>query len=202
MRSAFMAAPYVAVLIGLYWLHSAWLAILLYHAAIGLFIGITRPPGLLHKLKTGWHPGVGSGLSICCACAGPAFVLLWPLITDDPDSLGRILASFGLGGASLWIFALYFATVHPVIEEAFWRVGTAPNLRSITFDDLAFAGYHFLVLIQFVQPFWAVVSVVVLTSAAWLWRLAAARYGGLAVPVVSHAVSGISIMAATIFLSR
>ena len=72
----------------------------------------------------------------------------------------------------------------------------------VTFGDLAFACYHFLVLVQFVQIIWAAVSVIVLVCAAWLWRRATDRYGGLAVPVVSHAASGISIMAAALFLGR
>ena len=94
-------------------------------------------------------------------------------------------------------------TVHPVLEELFWRGGRAGARRPVPdWRDVAFAGYHVPVLWFFVGPGWVALSFVVLAAGSWLWRLADHRFGGLGVPLVSHAAADLSIMVAATLIAR
>ncbi len=66
---------------------------------------------------------------------------------------------------------------------------------------MAFAGYHVLVLVHFIRLPWAVASACVLALVAWAWRQVAMRRGGLAVPLVSHALAGLSLIAGACVLA-
>jgi hypothetical protein len=68
--------------------------------------------------------------------------------------------------------------------------------------DVAFAGYHVLVLCMFIKLPWALVSFGVLLFAAWSWRQLAARYSGLGVAIASHAVADLSVIAVAEYLIR
>lgn len=210
LRSALMAGalalPYVAVLAGLYGLRSAWAALLLYQA--GMVFGLLRgrPRLTARRLVSGWRTREGILLSLLCAGAGPILVLLWPTIATTPTALPATLAHFGLSGTSWRLFALSYVTVHPLLEEAFWRAPAPRGARRPPgFDlarDAAFAGYHGLVLIRFLHPAWALVSLVPLVLVSRRWRRTAEAQGGLAVPMVSHSVASFSTVAAVLWLLR
>ncbi|MCK4415082.1 MAG: hypothetical protein KAY32_16240 [Candidatus Eisenbacteria sp.] len=197
-----MTLPYAAVLIGLYWLGSAWVAILLYHAGMGIFLlrcgSSKQRPGLLQ----GWSAAAGTVLSVTCAGTGPLLILLWPTAAGESHNISAILAAFGLHGGAWWLFAAYYVIVHPLLEEAFWRGAQFSGHRGVALGDVAFAGYHALVLQYFLSPPWVLASVVSLLFVAWIWRRVGARYGGLAIPVVSHAAAGLSTMLAAYILAR
>jgi membrane protease YdiL (CAAX protease family) len=117
-------------------------------------------------------------------------------------NLGETLTSFHLSGFSWWVFAAYYVTVHPVLEEIYWR-GYLPGAhRSPAMVDVAFAGYHVLVLCLFVKLPWVLVSFGVLLFAAWSWRRLAARYSGLGVAIAGHAAADLSIVAVAEYLIR
>ena len=61
--------------------------------------------------------------------------------------------------------------------------------------DLAFAGYHILVLAWFIKLPWLIIAFVVLTIAAYIWRYMAFKLKGLAIPLLSHIIADISIIA-------
>jgi hypothetical protein len=199
-RYFMMALPYVCVLVGLDLFRSAWLTILLYHSGIVLFLAMARPAGLRERLLTGWRPGRGIALALLGACSGPLLLILWPAIADDPGGLSSTLAGFGLRGINWWLFAVYYVTLHPVLEEAFWRDTRFSPQSGLALSDVAFAGYHLLVVLHFLRVPWSLVTVAVLVFVAWLWRQIARRCQGLAIPLVSHAVAGLSTMAAVSFL--
>ena len=142
-----VAVPYLAVLVGLYILKNAWIAIGFYHFGIVLF-----------------------------------------LIAGDRNSLQ---------GISWVFFMIYFSTVQPFLEELYWRDYLGSNQKYLSWTDLAFAGYHIFVLVWFIKLPWLVISFLVLTMAASGWRYVSNKFEGLSVPLLSHIVVDISIVAAT-----
>jgi len=187
--------PYIAVALGLYILENAWAAILLYHAGIVIVLA-RRRERLAGVLLRGWNLGIAIVGAFGCALAGGLVFLLWDVIHIEGLSLGTTLAQFGLGGASWIVFVLYFTFIHPPLEEAFWRDHMMRTARGPHFVDAAFAGYHILVLVLFVTPVWTAISFLLLAGVAWVWRLMALRYSGLAIPVFTHAAADASIMVA------
>jgi hypothetical protein len=192
--------PAVAVLAGLELFKSAWAAILLYHAVIAAYIFLTRSkrprPGLFY----GWSSPSGPLLVLLSACTVPLLVLLWPYIERTPDSLESVLVSFGLSGPGRHLFAAYFVTIHPVLEELFWREAVVSREKGIDISDLAFSAYHVIVLIHFMGGPWVIAAFAVLIFISWLWRRERRLNRGLAVPVISHAAAGTGIMAAVYYI--
>ncbi len=201
-RHVALLMPCIAVLIGLNILRSAWAAILFYHAVIVIYLFLTRSDRPRPALFRGWHTSTGIGLILLCACSGLLLVLLWPVIENVHGNLSAALDSFGLHGARWWLFAAYYVSLHPILEEIFWRGAMSERNRSINFTDIAFATYHMLVLLHFLKIPWVIVVFVILVLVSWFWRSIAGRYHGLAIPVISHMTAGLGIMTATYFLSR
>jgi len=197
-----MALPYAAILIGLHGLGSAWLAILLYHAGIALYLLRAKRENLTSSLLRGWDPASGAALSLLCVGNGPLLVILWPMVAIEPGSLSTGLTTAGLGGVSGWLFAGYYVSVHPVLEEALWRGALFSDRRGIAASDVAFAGYHALVLPYFVRIGWVPVVCVILALVAWMWRRAVRNFHGLAIPIVTHALAGLATMAAAYILAN
>ena len=201
-RHVALLMPCIAVLIGLNILRSAWAAILFYHAVIVIYLFLTRSDRPRPALFRGWHTSTGIGLILLCACSGLLLVLLWTVIENVHGNLSAALYSFGLHGARWWLFAVYYVSLHPILEEIFWRGALSERNRSINFTDIAFATYHMLVLLHFLKIPWVIVVFVILVLVSWFWRSIAGRYHGLAIPVISHMTAGLGIMTATYFLSR
>ena len=194
-----IALPYVAVLLGLYVLRNAWVAILLYHAGIVTLLRLGGQKDLLKAVRRGWS-AAAVVIGIVFAAGGLLLVLLWGMISREHVDLAETLKSFNLSGFYLWVFAAYYITVHPVLEEIFWRGYLPAAHRSPVVSDVAFAGYHVLVLWIFIKLPWVFVSFVVLMLASWRWRQLVARYSGLGVAIASHAVADLSVIAAVIWI--
>ena len=116
--------------------------------------------------------------------------------------LSSALASFGLHGTSWWLFAAYYVSIQPVLEELFWRDALISRSKRIDIVDIAFAAYHVLVLVHFLKFPWVIIVFVILTLVSWLWRYIAERYNGLAIPIVSHIAAGLGIMTVTYMIAR
>jgi hypothetical protein len=196
------AVPYLCMVIGLNALRSGWTALLLYHAFILLVLRPGGPAAARRVARSGWSPGLGLGMCALSVSNGLALLLLWRIVAREPDALSANLARLGLASASWWLFAAYYVTVHPALEELFWRHRLLSHRRGVAFTDLAFAGYHALVLPLFLPWFWVAVTVLLLASIAWLWRRLNLARGGLAVPIASHAFAGIGTMVAVSLLRR
>jgi hypothetical protein len=193
-RPLALAVPYVTVPVGLYVLGSGWASMLLYHAgmvAVGLALGgSAQVRSLVRGLA--WLPLLLVGLA--CVASGPALYLLHPLLTGGAMPLAPSLGRLGLTGA-VWLgFMIYYTLVNPFIEEWYWRGVLGSPSRLPVASDLAFAGYHAVVLVAFIPWFWAVLTAASLTGAAWLWRQIATRADGLLVPVVTHLLADLSII--------
>jgi len=189
------AIPYVAVLVGLYALHSAWAAVLLYHAGIAaVWLAAGRRPGL-RSLFAGLRATLAVPLVLGALAVGPLVFFAWPHAALEPE-MRALLARFGLSGGSLAAFAVYSALANPALEELFWRGALLDGARRPAPGDALFAGYHALVLALVVEWPFALAAVVALAAAAWLWRLAAIRCGGLAVPCLSHLSADLAVIGA------
>lgn len=194
------AVPYLAVGIGLYLLHSAWASILLYHAGILACLAAGRRLSSWRGLLAGLN---GPGLAVAgtvCALAGPAAYLLWPWIHVPEYPLRDWLARYGLEGWSWITLLVYFSTVHPVLEEMHWRTLSSAAARP-SWMDAAFAGYHVLVLLLLLKGAWLLLVWAVLAAASWCWCRMAARFGGWAVPLLTHALADASVILAACALA-
>jgi membrane protease YdiL (CAAX protease family) len=197
-----IALPYAAVLLGLYVLRNAWATILLYHVGMVTLLRFGGQEGLLRAVRQGWSAPAAAVIGIVFAASGLLLALLWGTISREHMNLRETLTSFHLSGLSWWVFAVYYVTVHPVLEEICWR-GYLPRAhRSPVVVDVAFAGYHVLVLCIFIKLPWVLVSFGVLLFAAWSWRQLVARYSGLGVAIASHAAADLSVIAVAEYLIR
>lgn len=183
------AAPYCAVIVGLLILHSAWLALLLYHAQIILLSRRDLP-----NLTRGWRLREAVAMAIPAAATGPLTYLLLPVMLAVP--LSPWLAGVGLSHPAFGVFVFYYGLIHPPLEQAHWsairrdgRLGVAAHV--------AYAGYHAVVLQAFMHPAWAAVSLSVLVSASYAWHRIEERVGGgCAVPAASHLLADFGMVVA------
>ena len=132
------------------------------------------------------------GFGATCLITAPLIYFLWPVMVRDGVDLAELVERWHLGGTAAVLFGLYSITVHPVLEESFWR-GVLPDRLA---GDLLFAGFHLLVLAPLVHAAWLPLVFGVLASAAWIWRWMARTFGGLAVPVVTHALADLGVVLA------
>jgi len=197
-----LAVPYIAVYVGLCALKNAWIAIVLYHFGMALFLIADGKGKLFKSLASGWNWTAVAGSAAVCAVVGPAVFVLWQYMQLEGICLKTSLMSFGLYGVSWWLFVIYFSTVHPLLEELYWRGYLKADYKYLSWSDFAFAGYHILVLVWFIRLPWLAVSFVVLSTAACGWRYIVHKFGGLGIPLLSHIVADISIIAAISVLIR
>lgn len=189
--------PYAAVLIGLYILRNAWIAIGLYHFGIALFLIAGDRNSLLKKIRTGFNPKIATAGVVIPAMIFPVIFIFWEHMQLENVRLNTALANFGLHGSSWFFFMIYFSTVHPFLEEMYWRGYLECNHKYFSWTDFAFAGYHILVLAWFIKLPWLAIAFIALTVAAYGWRYVARKLEGLVVPLISHIVADVSIIAVT-----
>jgi membrane protease YdiL (CAAX protease family) len=197
--------PVIAVSVGLIGMGSAWGAIALYHCGIVAAL-LGKPdagrPDSRHGLHRGWAlsaipVGVTAFVSVRMllpTLAGEAADVFW-------KEMPARLAAVGLEGAALPLFALYFITVQPLLEEVGWRGVLQRPEKGLRWEDAAFATYHLLVIYYLFPGAWILMglSFVVLTTAAWFWRQLAAKTGGLQSVILQHAAADAGIIGAVIW---
>jgi membrane protease YdiL (CAAX protease family) len=182
--------PYVATVIGLYVFDQALVAVGLYHA--GIVIGLARNRHTVRLTLRGWRWSRGLVLSGVGFLTAPLIFFLWPVMVREGVDLGEQVRHWHLHGGIAGVFSLYAITVHPVLEERFWR-GMLPDRLTV---DLLFAGFHLLVLAPLIHAVWLPVVFGVLVTAAYIWRWMVREFGGLSVPVVSHALADLGVVLA------
>jgi len=187
--------PYVAVLIGLYVLKNAWIAIGLYHFGITVFLITGDRNSLLKRVCTGWDSIIAVVGIVMSIMIFPIIFFFWGHMQLESISLKSALANFGLHGTSWFFFMIYFSTVQPFLEELYWRGYLECGHKYFSWTDFAFAGYHILVLAWFIKVPWLVIAFVVLAIAAYIWRYIVSKLEGLAVPLLSHIAADVSIIA-------
>jgi membrane protease YdiL (CAAX protease family) len=170
--------------------------VLLYHAGIVAFLLVRRPTNVIAGIKNPLTlPGV-----LVCAMAAPVVYFLWPWLALSDGILPEWLAHYGLTGWSWWLFIPYFSLIHPILEEIHWR-GLAPDGPAwLCWQDLLFAGYHVLVLLQLIHWPWLFMVFGVLTGSSVFWRWAVRRFGGYGLSILTHAAADTGVVIATAFL--
>lgn len=195
MRKAAPLIPYIAVALGLYGLHSAWAALLLYHLGILISFRLFREP-TPERSRVAVGP-VWIVLAVCLfASGGAAIYVLWPYLSQGSTSLVEKLAAFGVTRRTWPLLVVYFCVVNSTLEEFFWRGRLmSPGVRPHP-NDLFFAGYHAFVLLAFAEPIWTVPVFIAVAFAGWLWRMVRHATGSLVIPFVTHIIADVSIVAA------
>lgn len=198
----FLAAllPYVAVLIGMYVLSNAWLAMLLYHLGIMVFIFLRKSPAFSKTLWFGFDRVLTIPAILVCAMAAPIVYFLWPWFSVSDSILSDWLSLYGLTGFSWILLIPYFSIVHPVLEEIHWRNIAPKRFVWLCWQDLAFAGYHILVLFQLFHWPWLFLVFAVLTGSSAFWRWVAQRTGGYGLTILTHAVADAGVVTAVCFM--
>lgn len=201
MKLAAALVPYIAVLLGMKVLGSAWSAILLYHAGIFLFLHFQQPAFSWKKVWRGNTPILIPAVLVC-ALAAPVVYFMWPWFGSPEMGIPEWLAKYSLTGLQWLLLIPYFSIVHPVLEEIHWR-GLAPErVKGLCRQDLLFAGYHVLVLHELVYWPWLFLVFGVLAGSSFFWRWAADRFGGYLLPVLSHAAADAGVLIGVLFLLK
>ncbi len=186
---------YLAVGIGLFWFHRAWVALLEFHFVIVLSLllaGPKVPLAILFKSRDiGWI-----FLSILlCGSSGISLYFLWPSF-GAASKLPAQVGSLGLTKSTWPVFIAYFAFVNPFIEEYFWRGYLGNSTNGLYISDFVYAGFHALILIGNVQTSSIIYSLIVLVLAGWFWRQIAREDQGLLAPVLGHMAADFTILMA------
>jgi len=184
-----LLAPYLSVLVFWVWLHSAWLAILGYHAQILLWLWRERRP-------LGARPGARLlALALPFILAGPVVYVLLPQIASV--QVGEWMRIHGLSGVALLTILPYFGLVHPPLEQLLW----SPLRKQSPWAHVFFAGYHVIVLSSLIPPVWLAAVLVVLVCTSWIWQLIESVSGGLSVPIMAHVLADAGIAIAALALA-
>ena len=192
--------PYIAVIIGMYVFKNAWLAILLYHAGIIIFLTKVKSEFSMKSVFSGWEIKTAIISILLCSLAGLILYQLESHIKIFDSDFNKTLAEMGLKGTSWLIFSIYFVTVHPVLEEMYWRGVLSNSRKSISTGDSAFGGYHILVLMFFIELPFLALAFLVLSFASWYWRTVSNSHKGLIIPILSHSVADLSVIVAANYL--
>ncbi|MDA1044341.1 MAG: hypothetical protein O3C57_03855 [Verrucomicrobia bacterium] len=185
----------------MYQLHNAWTSLALYHAGMLAFLLFFRPVDLRRRACRGFRAVPGIPPAVACLVSGVLVYVLWPHFGISTRTLALTLTSYALTPSCLPVFVVYFGIVHGPLEELYWRTLTSHDLKPLSIRDFTFAGYHALVLYLFIPPAIVFLCVLVLTLISALWRHQARRYGGYAIPILSHALADLSILSSIYHLA-
>jgi len=185
--------PYLAVVVGMFGLHSAWGAVFGYHLGMMLVLSLDGGWPGARRFGAGMQPWPLTATGAFGLSGGVLLYLCWPLLGLPPE-FSQQLAALGISSATWPLFLAYFCLVNPWLEELYWRGYLGDDAWRPVWNDLFFAGYHLLVLSPFVWWPWLGVVLVGLVSAGWLWRQMARITRGLLIPLVSHFLADAAIM--------
>lgn len=199
---ASLAAPYLVVSAGMYLFHNAWCTFIAYHACIAGFLIVYGKPGLIKRFFCGWNWYVAAVLSAISAMLILLALGIRQHVMLDSTGLMKTLSAFGLGNISFYIFAALFVSVHPVLEELFWRSFHWGSCRTHWPVDIIFAGYHMLVLTFFVKWPGLLFIFAAISLGALLWRFCGQKLNGLATILFAHVIADIAILISVILLAN
>lgn len=190
---------YGAVAIGLFWAHSAWGALLGFHAAMlcALWLDRSNLPPLSLLVKRNYRRWIVVNLLIG-SLSGLALYVLWPWLNIAPD-LSTQLEALGLTRATWPAFILYFTLVNPWIEEFFWRGYLGSSSKWLVGMDFVFAGYHGMLLIGRASPLTLLLALSGLVVAGWFWRQTLRKDGGLLAAGLGHMLADLTILLAVYY---
>lgn len=186
---------YFAVVLGIFYFHSAWSALLGFHVAILSSLLIARPNipiSILGKNQDIKWIVLSAPL---CGSSGVTLYFLWNYLGFGSDFSTQV-RSLGLNSLTWPSFIVYFALVNPFIEEYFWRGYLGNPTKGLYRSDFLYAGYHALVLIGKLPVGWILYGSAVLILAGWFWRQIMREGQGLLAPVLGHMAADFTILLA------
>lgn len=186
---------YLAVGLGLIVFHSAWGALLGFHAVILISLLIARPNTSLKTLLTNKNFEWIFLSVLPCGASGLLVYLLWAVFGFASDIPAQV-ASLGLNASNWSLFIAYFALVNPFLEEYFWRGWLGDKRKSLHTSDFLYAGFHGLILIGRLRTGSILFGLSILVLAGWFWRQIAREDGGLLAPVLGHMAADFTILLA------
>jgi len=185
-------ALYLWVALGLFWLKSALLTMVVYHIVLcggGRLLLRPRRP-LRFSLR---RSGVAAPALIgCFTLTWLAMEYVFPLLPPQalPDVTTRPLDALGLNARSYLPIAIYFGLVNPLAEEALWRGrilpilvdarSASPNLLHAT----AFTGFHVMPLVLMFSALW--LPAIVIFIGGFVFGNVALKTRGLLIPWALH----------------
>jgi len=192
--------PYLAVGIGLFWVHQAWLALLGFHFAIIVSLLLARsriPVKLLFRSNDlRWV-----ALSVLLCSSSGIFLYFFRSSFGVIGNLPGQTESFGLTKDTWFAFITYFVFVNPMVEEYFWRGYLGSTTKGLYISDFLYAGFHALILWDKVQPGSVIYSLIMLVLAGWFWRQIAREDQGLLAPLLGHMAADLTILLAVYRMS-
>ena len=201
LRFLWVLPAYVFIGAGMHGFRNGWLAILGLHLVMGVvLLGTRSGRSEIRQLARGWHGLLFAGIALAGALAGVLIYFLWFVARIPELSMVGALSRVGLVDRSWLAFAVYYSLVNPWLEEGFWRGWLGSRSKLPDASDVAYAGYHLVVMALFVTWPWILVSFVILVGAGWMWRQAAAKRDGLLIPALAHFIADASIIAAACLL--
>ncbi|TSA35864.1 MAG: CPBP family intramembrane metalloprotease [Verrucomicrobiaceae bacterium] len=202
-----MIAPLIACLLsvcaigaGLYFLHSGWAAILLYHSVLlcSLIIGKrAEKPGIILR---GFHMGAVIGLVSLSLGMGWMF---YEFIQHLDPHGSYVLKQFSRAGLTGMIpFLVYSSTINPVLEEFYWRQNFASPGGWM--NDVFYALLHTPMFLYFgrLTPVQAILPVLGLVLAGALWRAVARKVDGLASSIIGHGSGDFAMLLAIVLIVK
>lgn len=190
----FTIAPYIAVFLGLYVFKNAFLSILLYHAGVLTSIYLNRKELNIKDVFNFNSKRLTLIISLICGLSGLSILLIWDFIKLPGINLSNTMSEIGLTGNTKIIFLIYFSTIHPFVEELFWRFLLKTKAKYISLDDILFALYHVMVLVLFLKLQYIIICFIALIAVARLWRFLQHNLSENMAVILSHAVADFSIM--------
>ncbi len=179
--------PYLSV--GIFWcgFHSAWWALIAYHAAI--LLCRDRSYKLQFRLSR-----FGVLTSLITLPSGALTYYFLDSITQIP--IEEWLLRYDLEGWTLWLMVPYFGLLHPIIEQIHW----APLRRKSPVFHLLFAGYHLLVLFTLFHIGWLITAFIALVAISYVWFILQEKTQSLGANTLLHIHADFGLMLAVVLL--
>lgn len=186
---------YLAVIVGLFVVDHAWIALVIFHLTIVISLLLARSRLPLRILFTSREIRWGLVSILLCGSTGISLFLLWDAF-GIPGDLSRRMEAMGLN-RTIWIpFLAYFTLINPLIEEYFWRGYLGSDTSNLAPSDFLYSGFHGLILLDKVETGMIVLTLALLVLAGWFWRQLAQIDGGLLAPVLGHMAADFTILTA------
>ena len=193
-KRLFIISPYIAVFLGLYIFKNAFLSIFLYHIGIVFSILIYRKDLNIKVIFKFNSKRLMLLLSFICSLSGISILLFWDLIKIPNMNLNRTMSEIGLVGVNKILFLIYFSTIHPILEEVFWRFLLKTKVKYISLDEILFALYHVMVLVFFIKIEFIIICFIALIVVARFWRYLQQNLSENMAVLLSHMIADFSIM--------
>lgn len=191
--------PYVFVAFGVFVVSNALIAVGLYATIMLSVTLVEKGSSAFSEIFKGWLWREGIVFSVLSSFAGISLFFVWQYLQKSGGDANFMLQKFGLDKTGMIIFGLYLIFVNPVLEELFWRHTLHTNTKADIAIDALFAGYHLLVLPFFLNIVGCILAYFVLIVTSFAWRFVKERFGGLAIPVVTHMIADAGIIVFLIY---